>query len=399
MTRVAAGQATQGSREAELRASLLAQARRVVVKIGSNVLTNAGGLDGAVMERLGAEIATLKADGREVLLVSSGAIAAGLKKMNLTSRPKAVPEQQACAAVGQSGLMMAYEEAFGRSGLRVGQVLLTRDDLAVRKRYLNARNTLLALLGWGVVPIINENDTVAVEEIRFGDNDLLSAMICDLASADLLVILSTIDGLYDGDPNDKASRLIGLVEAIDRKVERWVAPTRSEFGLGGMESKLQAAKRVALGGRPTVIANGKLAGVLGRLMGGEGVGTLILPAAQTLSSRKRWIAFTCAPKGELVLDDGACRVLCAEGKSLLPSGIVEVRGRFGLGAPVRCVDAQGAEIGVGLVNYSSADLAKIAGRKSSEIEAALGYHFYDEAIHRDNLVVHHKKPKSQESKG
>jgi glutamate 5-kinase len=371
--------------------ALTQRARRVVVKIGSNVLTAQDGLDLRVIGRLCDEMATLKEEGRQLVLVSSGAIAAGLKKMGLPSRPQALPEQQACAAVGQSSLMLAYEDAFGRSGVRVGQILLTRDDLAVRRRYLNARNTLLALLGWGVVPVINENDTVAVEEIRFGDNDLLSAMICDLASADLLVILSTIDGLYDRDPQDEQARLITLVEAIDRKVERCVSPLKSEFGLGGMESKLQAAKRVALGGRPTVIANGRSAGVLGRLFAGEPVGTLILPAAEKLSSRKRWIAFACAPRGELVLDDGACRVLTSQGKSLLPSGIVEVRGRFGPGAPVRCVDARGQEIGVGLVNYGSADLAKIAGLKSTEIEATLGYRYYDEAIHRDNLVVHHKK--------
>lgn len=379
------------SQQAELRASLIGRAKRVVIKIGSNVLTGEGGLDLRVMGRLADEITTLKEEGREVILVSSGAIAAGLKKMGLPERPKALPEQQACAAVGQGSLMMAYDEAFGRSGVRVGQVLLTRDDLAVRKRYLNARNTLLALLGWGAVPIINENDTVAVEEIRFGDNDLLSASICDLASADLLVILSTIDGLYDRDPREERARLISLVESVDRKVERCVAPHKSEFGLGGMESKLQAAKRVALGGRPTLIANGRQAGILGRLFAGELLGTLILPAAEKLSPRKRWIAFMCAPRGELVLDDGACKVLLGQGKSLLPSGIVEVRGRFGPGAPVRCVDARGAEIAVGLVNYNSADLARIAGLKSSEIEATLGYRFYDEAIHRDNLVVHHKE--------
>jgi glutamate 5-kinase len=282
---------------------------------------------------------------------------------------------------------MAYEDAFGRSGVRVAQVLLTRDDLANRKRYLNARNTLLALVGWGVVPVINENDTVAVEEIRFGDNDLLSAMICDLASADLLVILSTIDGLHDRDPQDPGARLVSLVESVSRKEERYVASTKTEFGLGGMASKLQAAKRVALGGRPTVIANGKRAGVLSSLLGGEPVGTLILPAAERLTSRKCWIAFTCTPRGEIVCDEGACRVLLTGGKSLLPSGIVEVRGRFGPGAPVRCVSVRGEEIGVGLVNYNSADLAKIAGLRSSQIEATLGYHLYDEAIHRDNLVV------------
>jgi glutamate 5-kinase len=379
------------TRQTELRAALLGRARRVVIKIGSNVLTAADGLDLRVIGRLCDEISTLKEQGREVVLVSSGAIAAGLKKMGLPSRPTALPAQQACAAVGQCSLVMAYEDAFGRYGVRVAQVLLTRDDLANRKRYLNARNTLLALLGWGVVPIVNENDTVAVEEIRFGDNDSLSAMICDLASADLLVILSTIDGLYDRDPADPKARLISQVESVDRKVERCASALKSEFGLGGMVSKLQAAKRVALGGRPTVIANGKSAGVLGRLFKGEVVGTLIQPAAERLASRKRWIAFTCAPRGELILDDGACKVLRTRGKSLLPSGIIEVRGRFGTGAPVRCVDERGEEIGVGLVNYNSADLARIAGLRSSEIEARLGYRFYDEAIHRDNLVVLNKK--------
>jgi glutamate 5-kinase len=266
-------------------------------------------------------------------------------------------------------------------------VLLTRDDLANRKRYLNARNTLLTLVGWGVVPVINENDTVAVDEIKFGDNDSLSAMICDLASADALVILSTIDGLYDRDPGVDGARLVGLVEEIDRKVERFASSSKSEFGLGGMVSKLAAAKRVALSGRPTVIANGKAAGVLTRLLAGERGGTLILPSTRRLNSRKRWIAFTCCPRGEVVVDDGAREVLLKGGKSLLPSGICEVRGRFGLGAPVRCVDRQGNQIGIGLVNYNSADLTRIAGLKSGEIEARLGYKFYDEAIHRDNLVV------------
>jgi glutamate 5-kinase len=374
------------TRQSELRAQHLGQAKRIVVKIGSNVLTAKSGLDLRMIGRLCDEISTLKEGGREVILVSSGAIAAGVKKMGLAARPKAVPEQQGCAAVGQCSLMMAYEDAFERTDLRAAQILLTRDDLANRKRYLNARNTLLALLGWGVVPVINENDTVAVEEIRFGDNDLLSAMICDLASADLLVILSTIDGLYDRDPADPKAKLVGVVDSVDRKVERYASPTKTEFGLGGMQSKLLAAKRVALGGRPTVIAQGK-PGILSRLFAGEVLGTLILPAEHKLTSRKRWIAFMCAPRGELVLDDGACKVLTAGGKSLLPSGIVEVRGRFREGSPVRCISAQGAEIGIGLVNYSSVDLAKIAGLHSSDIEATLGYRLYDEAIHRDNLVV------------
>ncbi|MFH0810013.1 MAG: glutamate 5-kinase [Pseudomonadota bacterium] len=379
------------TKQAELRESTLSLARRIVIKIGSNVLTAERGLDLRVIGRLCDEIATLKEQGREVILVSSGAIAAGMKKMDLPARPKTVPEQQACAAVGQCGLVMAYEDAFQRSGVRVAQMLLTRDDMAVRKRYLNARNALLALLHWGVVPILNENDTVAVEEIRFGDNDTLSAMICDLASADLLVILSTIDGLYDRDPADPLARLVSLVESVSRKVERYASPSKSELGLGGMTSKLQAAKRVALGGRPTTIANGRLAGVLGRLFAGEAVGTLIMPAEERLNSRKRWIAFACAPRGEIVVDDGACRVLLADGRSLLPSGIVQVRGRFGPGAPVRCVDVRGNEIGVGLVNYNSTDLAKIMGLHSTDIAAALGYHSYDEVIHRDNLVVLKKK--------
>ncbi len=377
--------------QAGLRSALITGARRVVVKIGSNVLTGPQGLDLRVIGRLCDEMCTLKEEGREFILVSSGAIAAGLKKMGLPNRPKAVPEQQACAAVGQCSLVMAYEDAFERSGMRVAQMLLTRDDLAVRKRYLNARNTLLALLGWGVVPIVNENDSVAVEEIKFGDNDSLSAMICDLASADLLVILSTTEGLFDRDPGDPKAKLVSLVERVDRQVERYASPLKSEFGLGGMTTKLAAAKHVALGGRPTAIAQGK-PGVLSRLFNGEVVGTLVLPAAERMCSRKRWIAFACAPRGELVIDEGACRVLVSGGKSLLPSGIVEVRGRFKQGAPVRCLSAAGEEIGVGLVNYGSADLARIKGLKSSEIEAALGSRPYDEAIHCDNLVVLNKKP-------
>jgi len=370
------------------RQTLLAPVKRVVVKIGSAVLTTAEGLNRGVIDRLADAVSGLKAAGREIILVSSGAIAAGFKKIGLASRPQGIPQKQAVAAIGQSTLMQTYEEAFGRHGIQVAQLLLTRNDLAQRCRYLNARNTLVTLLDWGVVPVINENDTVAVEELRFGDNDTLSALIGSLVQAQLLVILTDIDGLYDHDPRTCPDAcLISRVDRIDARLERAASGQAGTLGTGGMATKLQAAKKAGAAGIPTLIANGADPAILPRLLAGDKLGTLILPHQPRLSSRRYWIAYNQTPRGEITVDDGAREVLLHRGKSLLPAGITGVAGRFGVGAPVRLVDAAGHAFAVGLTNYSSRDIACIAGLKTCDIEGLLGYKGYDEVIHRDNLVL------------
>lgn len=377
------------SRLSQIRHQIGIQAKRLVIKIGSHVLTQAQGLNREIVAQLTDQIAHLKAEGREVIMVSSGAIAAGSKKMGLPGRPQGIPQKQAVAAIGQSTLMLTYEEAFAPYGLKVAQLLLTRDDLANRRRYLNARNTLFTLLNWGVIPIINENDTVVVEEIRFGDNDNLSAMIASLAGADLLVILTDTDGLYDCDPRQHPeARLIPLVEKIDSRLEKAASQLPGVLGCGGMSSKLQAAKKASAAGIPVIIANGLTPAILEQVCrGADSAGTLFLPQLKKLSSRQYWIAYTLNPKGEIVVDDGARQVLLHQGKSLLPAGIVKVNGRFGVGAPVRLTDAEGQVIGMGLSNYSSQDIALIKGLKTAEIEQSLGHKGYDEVVHRDNMVV------------
>lgn len=367
---------------------LVTRAKRVVIKIGSGVLTEAEGLNQAVIARLADEVARLRAEGREVILVSSGAIAAGFKKMGLPGRPQGIPQKQAVAAIGQSTLMLTYEEAFERYGLKVAQLLLTRDDLAHRRRYLNARNTLFTLLNWEVIPIINENDTVAVEELRFGDNDNLSALISSLACVDLLVILTDTDGLYDRDPRQHPdARLISLVEKMDSRLEKAATHLPGVVGCGGMSSKIQAARKASSAGIPVIIANGLAPSILQQIFKGAEVGTLFLPQMKKISSRQYWIAYTLNPRGEIVVDDGAREVLLHQGKSLLPAGIVEVHGRFGVGAAVRLADSEGQVFGMGLSNYSSQDIARIKGLKTVEIEHYLGHKGYDEVVHRDNMVV------------
>ncbi|MFP3928964.1 MAG: glutamate 5-kinase, partial [Desulfobacteraceae bacterium] len=324
----------------------------------------------------------------EVILVSSGAIAAGLRKVGFIRRPESVSQQQAMAAVGQSSLMQAWEQVFSRRGRTVGQILLTRDDLTHRRRYLNARNTIFTLLGWGVVPVINENDTVVVEEIKFGDNDNLSAMVTNLTEAHLLVNLTDISGLYDKDPRVHGdARLIKVVDKVSRDIVKYAGSIPGFLGTGGMASKIRAAEKVALGGVPTVIAGGREPGVLVRILKGEEEGTLFLPHDVPLRSRKHWIAFTKAPRGSLVVDEGAARAVTENGKSLLPSGIVEVRGRFSLGDKVSVLDRAGHELAVGMVNYHSGDIRKIMGLRSERIEEVLGFKHDEEIIHRDNLVV------------
>ncbi|MBI5585637.1 MAG: glutamate 5-kinase [Deltaproteobacteria bacterium] len=370
------------------RTELIGRARQIVVKVGSAVLTEDGILHRPTIFRLAGEIAALRKKACRVTLVSSGAIATGLGKLGLKKKPASIPEKQAVAAVGQGTLIQLYEEAFEQYGLRVAQVLLTRDDLTHRGRYLNARNTLTTLLSWGIIPIINENDTVAVDEIKFGDNDNLSALIAHLIEADLLVILTDLDGLYNQDPRENPqAQLIPLVEKIDAQIIRYTSQSSGTLGVGGMRSKLKAARKATLQGTPVVIANGRREGVLKDLSKGRLLGTLFLPQKRPLSRRKHWIAYTLKPRGEVVLDPGACQALLEKGKSLLPAGILAVRGRFGVGACVSCLTLEGKRIAKGLVNYSSTDLQKIKGLRTSEIEKRLEFKHSDEAIHRDNLVL------------
>ena len=372
----------------KIRKDLLNQVKRIVIKVGSGVLTSAGGLNMTVIDDLTTEICALKKEGFEVLLVSSGAIASGMKKIGMSKRPESVSQQQAMAAVGQSSLIMAYEDAFERHGHKVAQILLTRDDLTHRRRYLNARNTLFTLLSWDIVPIINENDTVVVDEIKFGDNDNLSAMVTNLTESQLLINLTDIDGLFDKDPrNHDDARLIDVVEKADRKIMRYASSIPGFLGTGGMASKIKAARKVALRGVPAIIANGLKPGILNLIFSGEEEGTLFLPGEATLCSRKHWIAFTKSPKGEIVIDRGAEKAILEKGKSLLPSGMVEVRGRFSLGNSVLLLNEAGGQIAVGMVNYHSGDIRKIMGAKSTEIESRLGFKHDDEVIHRDNLVL------------
>jgi len=370
------------------RKELIRPVKRAVVKVGSGVLTRKNGLNMNVIDDLTTEICGLRKKGIEIILVSSGAIAAGLKKIGMSKRPQSVSQQQAMAAIGQSSLIKAYEEAFSRQGHKVAQVLLTRDDLTNRSRYLNARNTLITLLSWKIIPIINENDTVVVDEIKFGDNDNLSAMVTNLTGSHLLVNLTDIDGLFDKDPRiHKNAGIIKVVKKVDKKVAKLAGAIPGFLGRGGMASKVDAARKVALGGVPTIIANGFKPGILNQIFTGKEEGTLFLPREVPLGSRKHWIAFTKSPKGELVIDDGAEKALVMHGKSLLPSGVRGVKGRFSLGSSVLLIRESGKKVAVGMVNYDSADIRKIMGAKTSEIETRLGFKHDDEVIHRDNLIL------------
>ena len=379
---------TENDNKTVLRKKLLRPVKRAVVKVGSGVLTKKDGLNTKVINDLTRDICALRGKGVEIVLVSSGAIASGLKKVGLSKRPESLSQQQALAATGQSTLMMAYEKAFGRQGVKVAQILLTRDDLTHRARYLNARNTIFALLSWKIVPIINENDTVVVDEIKFGDNDNLSAMVTNLTDARLLINLTDINGLYDKDPRVYSdARFIHLVEGQSRQVSRYAGSIPGFLGRGGMASKIKAGQKVALKGVPAIIAGGFKTGVLNRIFEGEDVGTLFMPRDIPLCSRKHWIAFTKSPKGELIVDRGAEKAILKRGKSLLPSGIKGVRGRFNLGEAVVLVNEDAVELAVGMVNYHSSDIQKILGAKTTQIESILGFKHDDEVVHRDNLVI------------
>lgn len=352
------------------------------------MLTSKNGLNRRVIGSLTRDIYELKRNGIEVILVSSGAIASGLKKVGLSKRPGSISEQQAVAAVGQSSLMRAYEKSFGRYDCKVAQILITRDDLNHRGRYLNARNTIFTLLKWGIVPIINENDTVVVDEIKFGDNDNLSAMVTNMAEAHLLINLTDIDGLFNEDPRkNKKAKLVPVIGKVTHEVKRFADNIPGFLGTGGMASKIGAAQKVALAGVPTIIANGRRRGILRDIFAGGEIGTLFLPEEERLCKRKHWIAFTKSVKGEIVVDQGAEEALINRGKSLLPSGIKGVKGRFGVGDSVMVVNDSDHELAVGMVNYASGDIKKIMGLKSSKIEGELGFKHDDEVIHRDNLAI------------
>ncbi len=369
--------------------SLVATATRLVVKVGSTLVTNEGrGLDHAAVARWAGEIAQLARAGRSVILVSSGAIAEGMLRLGWSTRPHAIHELQAAAAVGQMGLVQAYERAFAEYGLRTAQVLLTHEDLADRRRYLNARTTLITLLGLGVIPVINENDTVTTDEIRFGDNDTLGALVTNLVEADVLVLLTDQQGLYTADPrSDPAATLVRSARAGDPALEAMAGGAGSLIGRGGMLTKVLAAKRAARSGASTVIASGREPDVLTRLAAGEAIGTHLSAERNSLAARKQWLADHVRLAGRLTLDDGAVRALVREGKSLLPIGVVAVSGDFERGEIVGCFGPEGREVARGLVNYGAQEAARILRRPSSEIEAILGYVDEPELIHRDNLVL------------
>jgi len=370
------------------RKTYLKKVKRAVIKIGSGVLTRKSGLNLNLIDDLATEVCRLRNKGIEIILVSSGAIAAGLKKAGLSKRPASLSQMQALAAMGQSNLIMAYEEAFARQGAKAAQILLTRDDLTHRRRYLNARNTLMTLLSWKIIPIINENDTVGIDEIKFGDNDNLSALVVNLTEAHLLVNLTNIDGLYDKDPRRHPdAQLIPLVEKVDRRITKAANTIPGFLGTGGMASKLMAARNISMGGIASIIANGLRPNILKEVFSGKPCGTFFLPEPSTLNSRKQWIAFTKKTKGSITIDDGAESALTKNGKSLLPSGITAVQGRFRMGDSVVIQDKNRQKIAIGMVNYNSGDLQKIIGARTSEIESILGYRHDDEIVHRDNLIL------------
>lgn len=382
---------TQISREDGLyyRQTLFDKARRIVIKVGSAVLTTESGINQTVVENIARDLSFLKETGREVILVTSGAVAAGRKKIALSDSLKVgLKEKQALAAIGQSCLMQTYDDAFQRHGKLISQLLLTHADLSTRDRYLNVRNTILTLFQFGAIPVINENDPVSGEELRFGDNDTLGALITNLIEADMFICLTDVDCLYTGNPvTDPEAQPIYTVTQVTPEIEAMAANSKSALGTGGMQSKIRAAKMVSAGGGSSFIGPGRQGDILQKLFSGEMIGTFFLPAEEKIHRRKHWIAFVLRPQGYLVLDDGACNALRHRGKSLLSSGIFEVRGEFGVGAGVHCLDRNNQPIAAGLVNYKSFDLEKIKGHHSDEIETLLGFKDCDEVIHRDNLVL------------
>lgn len=371
-----------------MRKALLSHVKRVVVKIGSGVLSTDAGLDEARVAAIAEDVCRLLASGLEVIVVSSGAVAAGKGQLGIVGRPQTIPQKQAAAAIGQTRIIGEYKETFLVHNYNVAQVLLTRDDLSNRRRYLNARNTMMTLLEYGVTPIVNENDTVVVEELRFGDNDNLSALITSLVEADLLIILSDVDGFYDSNPvENPRARLLPVIERVTAEIEAMGSSAVGTLGTGGMVTKLKAAKRAALSGVGTLIVDGRQPKILQRIFAGEELGSYFLPSQSKLTAKKHWIAFSKKPRGKLLIDAGGQQAVIARGKSLLPSGICGVEGGFERGDAVRLCDQQGKEFARGVVSYSLAEILRIMGKQSVEIEAALGYKYRDEVVCRDDLVL------------
>lgn len=371
-----------------VRQEILSLAHTVVVKVGTNVLTGSDGLlSRPRLQALADQLHRIRTAGKKVVLVSSGAIGAGLGRLGLGKRPDDLRHLQACAAIGQSLLMRAYEECLAPYDTPTAQILLTASDFDSRTRYLNVRNTLLALFEWGCLPIINENDTVSVAEIRFGDNDHLAAMVTNLLRAPLLILLTSADGLYPGDPADPNLKPLDIVPRIDASILEMAGSGRSSLGTGGMRSKLRAARLATAAGESVLMANGHTPGILDRLFSCEPLGTLFLPHGGTLSSKKRWLGFTARPRGRLHVDTGARQAIEHHGRSLLAIGVVRVSGNFGKGDVVALCDADGVEFARGLTNYSAVDVERIRGRRTEQIGAVLGALPYEEVIHRDNLVI------------
>ncbi|WP_295803503.1 glutamate 5-kinase [uncultured Microbulbifer sp.] len=367
----------------------LSTSKRWVIKIGSALLTDNGrGVNRAAIQNWAEQISALRRQGIEVVLVSSGAVAAGMDRLGWRKRPESVHQLQAAAAVGQSHLVQVYEHAFGQYDCRTAQILLDHDDLSNRTRYLNARSTVKTLLSLGAVPIINENDTVVTDEIRFGDNDTLGALVANLVEADVLLILTDAEGLFTQDPRDNpAAELVREAVASDPRLAAMAGDSRSGLGRGGMSTKVRAAQLAARSGACTVIVGGAMESVIERVAAGEALGTLLLPESDPLAARKRWLAGQLQVRGQLILDEGAARALRSQGKSLLPVGVTAVSGRFHRGELVSCIGPDGEELARGLVNYDSAEAQRILGQASDRIADLLGYRDDDELIHRDNLIL------------
>ncbi len=372
-----------------VRQEVIALAHTVVIKVGTNVLTAGDGtLDPPRLQRLADQIHRLMKAGKKVALVSSGAIGAGVGRLGLETRPSDLRHLQACAAIGQSFLMRAYQERLDPHGINTAQILLTAGDFDSRTRYLNVRNTIMTLFEWGVLPIINENDTVSVAEIKFGDNDHLAAMVTNLLQAPLLILLTVVDGLYSTDPaRDPAAKIVNTVPLIDAAIMGMAGGSRSTLGTGGMRSKLRAARLATAAGESVIMANGAKDGVLDAIFAGQAEGTLFLPHGTSVPAWKRWLGYTARPKGRLVVDAGARQAVQQKGRSLLPIGMIDVQGSFEKGDLVALCDAAGTEFARGLTNYSASDASKILGLRTEKIGEVLGAVPYEEIVHRDNLVV------------
>ncbi|MES2789853.1 MAG: glutamate 5-kinase [Planctomycetota bacterium] len=371
------------------RRQIIESARTLVVKVGTNALSKPDDtLDVDKIANLTEQLHHVRQSGRQVVLVSSGAIGSGLGILGLKKRPDDLPHLQAAAAIGQAHLIRQYDDCLRRFGYHAAQLLLTANDFKQRHRYLNVRNTLHTLFEYGTLPIVNENDTVSVDEIRFGDNDRLAALVTNLLDKPpLLVILSVIDGLYDGDPRLPTSRVVPLIEHFDDALFQFASLDKSSRGTGGMQTKLEAARIATAVGRPVIIANGRDPQILDRILAGEQVGTLFLPQGPAVSARERWIGYNVPPRGKYILDEGAGRAIVQKGRSLLAIGIKSIHGTFDKGQIVSLVDLEGRELGRGLTNYSSLDAARIAGKRTDEFTQVFGNIPYAEVIHRDNLVV------------